>query len=95
MRNSIITILKALYEAKEVTTNKNIVHNTTLVTNDISFLRNVLNVDIITDRIGIEHLKWYGSYRLVKTNQNLKQVRAILGIYSKHYEIKVCKICKH
>ena len=89
MRGAVITTLKALYEAKEVTAIKSIECNTTRITNEISTLRNDFNVDIITDRINTKNKKWYGSYRLVKTDENLKRVRDILTIYSKTDEAKI------
>ena len=82
MRGAVITTLKALYEEKEVTANKSIECNTTQITNEISTLRNDFNVDIITDRINTKNQKWYGSYRLVRTEENLKRVKGILAIYA-------------
>lgn len=81
MRGAVIITLKALYESKEVTANKSIECNTTRITNEISILRNDFNVDIITDRINTKNKKWYGSYRLVRTEENLKRVKEILAIY--------------
>ena len=91
MRNAVFTTLKALYEAKEITANKSIECNTTRITNEIFTLRNTLGVDIITDRVYINSRKWYGSYRLVRTDENLKKVRAILEIHSNKNEAKKCK----
>ena len=88
MRGAIIVTLKALYEAKEVTANKSLECNTTRITNEITTLRNDFNIDIITDRVNTENRKWYGSYRLVRTDENLKKVRSILEIYSKKNESK-------
>ena len=88
MRGAIITTLKALYEAKEVTANKSLECGTTRITNEISTLRNDFKIDIITDRINTKNKKWYGSYRLVRTDENLKKVRSILEIYSKTNETK-------
>jgi len=88
MRGAVITTLKALYEAKEVTASKSSECKTTRITNEITVLRNVLNVDIITDRINTKNRKWYGSYRLVRTDENLARVRDILEIYSKQNEAK-------
>lgn len=83
MRGAVITTLKALYEGKEITANKSLECNTTRITNEISTLRNDLGIDIITDRINLENKKWYGSYRLVRTDNNLNKVRDILQICSK------------
>jgi len=88
MRGAIIVTLKALYEAKEVTANKSLECNTTRITNEITTLRNDFNIDIITDRVNTENRKWYGSYRLVRTDENLKKVRSILEIYAKKNESK-------
>lgn len=92
MRDAIITTLKALYDGKEVTANKSLECNTTRITNEITALRNDLEIDIITDRINIKNKKWYGSYRLVRTDENLKKVRDILAIYSKINEAKSSKL---
>lgn len=89
MRDAIITTLKALYEGREVTANKSLECNTTRITNEISSLRNIFRIDIVTDRVNIEKNKWYGSYRLARTSKNLKKVRAILGICSTQDEAKV------
>ena len=86
MRGAIITTLKALYEGKEVTANKSLECNTTRITNEITTLRNDLGIDIITDRINLENRKWYGSYRLVRTDENMQKVRDILAIYSQRNE---------
>lgn len=86
MRGAVITTLKALYEGKEITANKSLECNTTRITNEISTLRNDLGIDIITDRINLENKKWYGSYRLVRRDNNLKKVRDILQICSKSNE---------
>ena len=88
MRGAIITTLKALYEGKEVTANKSLECNTTRITNEITTLRNDLGIDVITDRINLENKKWYGSYRLVRTDENLTKVREILAIYSKEDKAK-------
>lgn len=82
MRNAVIATLKALYKKKEVTAKKGYECETTRITNEVSTLRNSLGIDIITDRINTENKKWYGSYRLVRTDENLKKVRDILKIYS-------------
>lgn len=87
MRGAVITTLKALYEGKEITANKSLECDTTRITNEISTLRNDLGIDIITDRINLENKKWYGSYRLVRTDENLKKVRDILKIYSNSNEV--------
>lgn len=91
MRGAIIATLKALYEAKEVTANKSIECNTTRITNEISTLRNVLGVDIVTDRVYLSNKKWYGSYRLVRSIENLKKARDILQEYSNQNEAKTCE----
>lgn len=83
MRTAVILTLKALYEGKEVTANKSLEFDTTRITNEISTLRNDLGVDIITDRIKTKNKKWYGSYRLIRSNGNLKRVQEILDIYKK------------
>ncbi|MDA7847860.1 hypothetical protein N8972_00010 [Sulfurospirillum sp.] len=91
MRNAVITTLKALYECKEVTANKSKECNTTRITNEISTLRNDLEIDIITDRINTNNKKWYGSYRLIRSNKNLEKVKKLLEIYSKSENLKSAK----
>lgn len=82
MRGAVITTLQALYNGKEVTAEKSLQCNTTRITNEISILRNEFDINIITDRIPTKNKKWYGSYRLVRSEINLKKVREILAIYS-------------
>ena len=91
MRSAVIVTLQALYDGKEVTANKSLECSTTRITNEISTLRTDLGIDIITDRVATNNHKWYGSYRLVRTSENLKKVRAILEIYSNLDEVKICK----
>ena len=91
MRNAVIRTLKALYSEKEVTAINSIEYNSTRITNEISILRNFLGVLIVTDRVSLENKKWYGSYRLIRTNENLKKVRNILKKYSNQDEAKKCK----
>ncbi len=86
MRGAVIATLQALYDGKEVTANKSLECKTTRITNEISTLRNVLCIDIITDRIETENRKWYGFYRLIRTEENLEKVKIILGLYSKQDE---------
>lgn len=86
MRGAVIATLKALYERKEVTANKGKECSTTRITNEISTLRNILEIDIITDRVETENRKWYGSYRLIRTEENLEKVRVILGLHSNQDE---------
>ncbi len=88
MRGAIIVTLKALYEKKEVTATKAIECNTTRVSNEIGTLRRDLGIDIITDRINTKNNRWYGSYRLVRTKENLKKVRALLEKHSKQDEVQ-------
>jgi len=88
MRRAIITTLQALYESKEVTANKSQECESTRISNEISTLRNTLSVDIITDRVETDNHKWYGSYRLIRTEENLKKVRAILKLHSKKDEVQ-------
>ena len=80
--------LQALYNKKEITASKSLECNTTRITNEISTLRNDLGIDIATDRIETENRKWYGSYRLIQTEENLEKVRVILGLHSKQDEIQ-------
>ncbi len=83
MRGAVIATLLALYEGKEVTANKSLECDTTRISNEISTLRNGLGIDIITDRVETDNRKWYGSYRLIRTEENLEKVRVILGLHSK------------
>lgn len=86
MRGAVIATLKALYEGKQVTAHRGKQYKTTRMSNEISTLRNELSIDIITDRINTENGKWYGSYRLIRTEENLERVKAILGILSRDDE---------
>lgn len=91
MRTAVITTLKALYDSKEITANKSLECNTTRITNEISILRNELEIDIITDRVNTKNGKWYGSYRLIRSNENIERVKKILDIYSKKVDDKIRK----
>ena len=88
MRGAVIATLQALYDGKEVTANKSLECNTTRVSNEISTLRNALGIDIITDRVETENHKWYGSYRLIRTVENLEKVKVILGLHSQKDEVQ-------
>lgn len=92
MRGAVIATLKALYEGKEVTANKAKECNTTRITNEISTLRNILEIDIITDRVETKNRKWFGSYRLIRTKDNLEKVRAILGISPNQDEVQESRV---
>jgi len=91
MRSAVIITLQALYECKEVTAKNSIECDTTRVSNEILTLRNTLGVEIATDRITTINRKWYGSYRLIRTDENLKKVREILEKYSNSNETSMCK----
>ena len=80
MRAAVISTLKALYENKKVTANNCMECNTTRITNEISIIRNNLDIEIATDRIATKNNKWYGSYRLVRTKENLLKAQKILNI---------------
>ena len=82
MRGAVIATLQALYDGKEVTADKSLECGTTRITNEISTLRNALGIDIITDRVETETKKWYGSYRLIRNDENLKKVSVVLGLHS-------------
>jgi hypothetical protein len=91
MRYATYKTLERLYQNQEVSANTNLQCSTTRITNEISALRNTFKVDIVTQRKLLENKKWYGSYKLVKTEKNLKRVRAILEECSNLYEAKSCK----
>ncbi len=87
MRVAVMATLQALYDKKEVTANKSLECKTTRITNEISTLRNDLEIDIVTDRIETTNHKWYGSYRLIRTEENLEKVRVLLEHHSKQNEV--------
>jgi len=82
MREAVYSTLKALYETKEVTVNKQLEYGITRISNEILTLRNRFNIDITMDRINTKNKKWYGSYILVRTDENLKIVKEMLDKYS-------------
>jgi len=82
MREAVYSTLKALYESKEVTVKKQLEYGTTRISNEKSILKNRFNIDIAMDRIKIKNRKWYGSYRLIRTDKNLKIVKEMLDKYS-------------
>ena len=81
MRRAVIATLEALYNGMEVTAAKGLECKTTRITNEISMLRNILEIDINTDRVNTVGGKWYGSYRLVRTRENISKTIAILNSY--------------
>ncbi len=81
MRRAVFNVLKALYEGKEVTATNAIHYGTTRITNEIGILRNVLDIDIITDRVETSNGKWFGSYRLIRTKENIRRTDKILERY--------------
>ncbi len=82
MNKAVIATLQALLAGKEVTALNSGKYYSTRITNEISTLRNKLGVDIITERIVTKNNRWYGSYRLVKTTDNLKKAKKILSSHS-------------
>ena len=80
MRRAIIEVLKALYDEKSITALNCGNYKTTRITNEISILRN-LGIDIVTDRVCTESRKWYGSYRLIRTIQNLEKAKTLIEMY--------------
>ena len=72
MKSAIKITLQSLYEGKEVTANNT--PYTTRITNIISVLRKQYGIEIITDRVNLTNGKWYGSYRLDRSDKNLKKV---------------------
>ena len=91
MRKAIIKTLQALYDGKEVTASNSLTYLTTRITNEISILRNSYGIAITTDRIHLSSKRWYGSYRLVRSDNNIKKVREILKIDSTIDEVSRCK----
>jgi len=77
MRKSVQATLKALYEGKKVIANNSQKYSNTRAANQICILRNTLKIEIATDRI-IENDSWHGSYRLIRTEENLRKVRGLL-----------------
>ncbi len=77
MKSAIKITLKALYEGKVITANNT--PYTTRITNIISVLRNQYGIGIVTDRVNLKNGKWYGSYRLVSSKENLKKVRLLIN----------------
>jgi len=72
MKSAIKITLQALYEGRKITANNT--PYTTRITNIISVLRKQYGIEIITDRVNLTNGKWYGSYRLDKSDKNLKRV---------------------
>ena len=77
MKSAINITLNALYEGKVITANNT--PYTTRITNIITILRNQYGIGIITDRVHLKNGKWYGSYRLVRSKENIEKVRLLIN----------------
>jgi len=78
MRKATYLTLNALYERKKVTAINAIEYENTRISNVISLLRNTHDIQIITDRVKTNNNKWYGSYKLEQSEENLRKVRLLL-----------------
>jgi len=90
MRQAVSIVLKALHDENcEVSSWRSEERfRTTRITNEISYIRNTLNIDIITDIVRKPNARPYGRYSLKRSQQNLKKVKEILTTYSTKKPLK-------
>lgn len=78
MRKATLQTLKALYEGVEVNASNSLKFGTTRITNEIATLRNEHNIKIETQKVKLDSKKWYGNYKLVRSSENLQNVKRLL-----------------
>jgi len=84
MRQAVMIVLHALdNQVDEISSFRSEERfKTTRITNEISYIRNTLGVEVITDTVRKKNAKRYGKYRLKRSKENLKRVKEILAIHS-------------
>lgn len=90
MRQSVLIILQSLEEQRdEVSSWRSEEHfSTTRITNEISYIRNKLGIDIITTMVRKPNAKPYGKYTLNRSKENLEKVKKYLTTHSTKKPLK-------
>ena len=90
MRTAVIITLQALYNANDEISSFRSEERfrTTRITNEISYIRNTLNIEVITDIVRKPNARPYGKYRLKRSEKNLKRVKKILTTHSTKKPLK-------
>lgn len=90
MRQAVLIVLQALdNQANEISSFRSEERfRTTRITNEISYIRNTLNIEVITDIVRKPNARPYGKYRLKRSEKNLKKVKKILTTHSTKKPLK-------
>ncbi len=91
MRQAVIIVLDALMNKnKEVSTLRSEERfKTTRITNEISYIRNKLGIDIITEMVRKPNARPYGKYHIKRSKENLKRVKKILTTHTTKKPLKM------
>jgi len=91
MRHAVTIILQALDKQKiEVSSWRSEERfRTTRITNEISYIRNKLGIDIITTIVRKPNARPYGKYHLKRSKDNLGKVRKYISTHSMKKPLKM------
>ncbi len=90
MRQAVIIVLQALENQKDEVSSWRSEERfkTTRITNEISYIRNTLNIGVITDMVRKPNARPYGKYSLKRSEDNLQKVRKYLSTHSTKNALK-------
>ena len=90
MRQAVLIVLQTLdNQANEISSFRSEERfKTTRITNEISYIRNTLNIEVITDMVRKPNARPYGKYHLKRSPKNLKRVKEILATHSTKKPLK-------
>ncbi len=90
MRQAVLIVLQALdNQAREISPFRSEERfKTTRITNEISYIRNKLGIDVITDMVRKPNARPYGKYCLKRSKENLEKVRKYLSTHSTKKPLK-------
>lgn len=90
MRQAVLIVLQALdNQVNEISSFRSEERfKTTRITNEISYIRNTLGIEVITDMVRKPNARPYGKYRLKRSTKNLKRVKEILTTHSAKKPLK-------
>lgn len=90
MRQAVLIVLHALdNQANEISSYRSEERfKTTRITNEISYIRNTLGIEVITDIVRKANARPYGKYRLKRSKENLKKVQKYLKTHSTKKPLK-------
>ena len=91
MRQSVTIVLQVLKDqSAEVSSWRSEERfRTTRITNEISYIRNKLGIDIITTIVRKPNARPYGKYHLKRSKENLEKVRKYLSTHSTKKPLKM------